>query len=193
MYGVYISQLLRFACACDRYSDFLAHHNRLVQTLLDQGFRYGLLCRKFKQFYRSHHSLVQRYSHSVTQHLREDVDSKVQWLRIRILLVGAAVTGTDRLSIYPFTGVFLAFSSFLFMYIDFLKTYIYDFIDFLIFILLIFNLFIDSFFFFLSFFLKFSFIFFLFFFFLFFYFLFLLISFLLSLLLDSFSSEYVFL
>ena len=28
--------------------------NRLVRTLLDQGFRYGLLCRKFKQFYRSH-------------------------------------------------------------------------------------------------------------------------------------------
>ena len=114
MYGVYISQLLCFAHTCDRYSDFLARHKRLVRTLLDQGFRYGLLCRKFKQFFRSHHSLVQRYSYSVTQHLQEGVNSQVRWWRIGILLVGAAVTGTDQLSIYPFTGVPLAFSSFLF-------------------------------------------------------------------------------
>ena len=32
----------------------------------------------------------------------------------RVLSVGAAVTGTDRSSIYPFTGVLLAFSSFLY-------------------------------------------------------------------------------
>ena len=78
MYRVYIGQLPRLACACDRYSDFLARHKRLVQTLLHQGFRYGLLCRKFKQFYPSHNSLVQRYSHSVTQHLREGIDSQAQ-------------------------------------------------------------------------------------------------------------------
>ena len=128
MYGVYISQLLRFTRACDRYSDFLARHKHLVRTLLNQGFRYGLICRKFKQFYRSHHSLVQRYSHSVTQHLREGVDSQVQCWRIHILLVGAAATGTDQLSNYPFTGVPLAFSSFLFFffcYKDFLKIYIF--------------------------------------------------------------------
>ena len=116
IYGVYISQLLRFARICDRYSDFLARHKRLVQTLLDQGFRCGLLCRKFKQFYHSSHSLEQSYSYSVTQHLREGAHGQVQWWRIRILLVGAAVTGTDRLSIYPFTGVPLAFSSFLLLF-----------------------------------------------------------------------------
>ena len=104
MYGIYISQLLRFARACDGYSDFLACHKRLVRTLLDQGFRYCLLCKKLKQFYRSHHSLIQRYSHSVTQHLREGVDSLVRGWRISILLVGAAVTGTDRLSLYPSSG-----------------------------------------------------------------------------------------
>ena len=98
----------------------------------------------------SHHSLVRRYSHSVMQHLQEGVDSQVQWWRICILLVGAAVTGTDRLSIYPFTGVLLAFFSFLF-YIDFLKFYIFYFFIF----------FFHSFFFFLSlFFLNFSFVFF---------------------------------
>ena len=149
MYGVYISQLLCFARACDRYSDFLARNKRLVRTLLDQGFRYGLLCRKFKQFYQSHHSLVQCYSHSVTQHLQESVDRQVRWWRLRILLVGAAVTGTDRLSIYPFTGVPLAFSSVLFFSLFFY---------FLMSVLLFFKSFIN-FFFFLSFFFKFSFLF----------------------------------
>ena len=168
MYGVYISQLLHFTRACDRYSDFLARHKRLVRTLLDQGFRYGLLCRKFKQFYQSHHSLIQRYSHSVAQHLREGVDSQVRWWHIRILLVVAAVTGTDRLSIYPFAGVPLAFSSFLYFIFIFLI---------LTSVLLIFKLFFHLFsssFFLLSFlsFLFFSFLLSLFFIFLFFYFFF---------------------
>ena len=93
------------------------------------------------------------------QHLREGVDSQVRWWRIHILLVGAVVTGTDRLSIYPFTGVPLAFSSFLFLR-DFVKIYIfYSFIIFS-FLFCFFKLFIDFFFvlsFFLSYF-KFSFI-----------------------------------
>ena len=92
VYGVYISQHLCFAYACDRYLDFLACHERLVRTLLDQGFRYGLLCRKLKQFYWFHHSLVQRYFHSMTQHLQEGVDNQVWRWRIHILLVGALVT-----------------------------------------------------------------------------------------------------
>ena len=46
IYGVYISQPLRFARACNWYSDFLARHKRLVRTLLDQSFRYGLLSKK---------------------------------------------------------------------------------------------------------------------------------------------------
>ena len=76
-YGVYISQLIRFAKACDTYPDFLTRHQRLVATLMRQGFKYDLLCRKFKQFYRSHFDLISRYSKSVTQHLREGVDSQV--------------------------------------------------------------------------------------------------------------------
>ena len=76
-YGVYISQLIRFAKACDTYPDFFTRHQRLVATLMRQGFKYDLLCRKFKQFYRSHFDLISRYSKSVTQHLREGVDSQV--------------------------------------------------------------------------------------------------------------------
>ena len=104
MYGVYLSQLF-----------FVT----LTLWLLDLCYPYGLLCRRFKQFYWSHHFLVQRYSHSVMQHLQEGVDSQVWWWRICILLVGAAVTGTDWLLIYPFTGVLLAFSIFFTVFLNF--------------------------------------------------------------------------
>ena len=103
--------------------------------------------------------------------------------------VGAAVTSTDRLSIYPFTGVPLAFSSFLFFYF-----YFYFFI--LTSVLLIFKLFIYLFSssFFLSFSFKFSFLFFyphpsFLFLFLFFFYLFLYLFFNLCLF-NSLSSEY---
>ena len=76
-YGVYISQLIRFAKACDTYTDFLRRHQNLVRTLAKQGFKYNLLCKKFKQFYRSNFDLVSRYSKSVTEHLREGIDSQV--------------------------------------------------------------------------------------------------------------------
>ena len=33
MYRVYISELFRFTGACDKYSDFLARHKRLVRNL----------------------------------------------------------------------------------------------------------------------------------------------------------------
>ena len=58
-YGDYISQLIRFAKACDTYPDFLTRHQHLVSTLMRQGFKYDLLCRKFKQFCRSYQSLLQ--------------------------------------------------------------------------------------------------------------------------------------
>ena len=48
-----------------------------LRAWMRQGFKYDLLCRKFKQFYRSHFDLISRYSKSVTQHLREGVDSQV--------------------------------------------------------------------------------------------------------------------
>ena len=38
MYGAYISQLLRFARACDRYLDFLARNKRLGEHYLTRVF-----------------------------------------------------------------------------------------------------------------------------------------------------------
>ena len=36
-YGVYASQLVRYARCCSNYSDFLIRHRALVKTLLSQG------------------------------------------------------------------------------------------------------------------------------------------------------------
>jgi hypothetical protein len=37
-YGVYISQLIRYARASSNYSDFLKRHRHLRNRLLDQGY-----------------------------------------------------------------------------------------------------------------------------------------------------------
>lgn len=76
-YGVYISQIIRFTKACDNYEDFVVRHSRLVNTLLNQGFEIKLLYRKFKQFYRTNYCLVSKYSKSVTEHIRDGIDSRV--------------------------------------------------------------------------------------------------------------------
>ena len=75
--GAYISQLIRFAEACNTYTDFLRRHQNLVRTLTKQGFKHNFLCKKFKQFYRSNFDLVSRYSKSVIEHLRGGIDSQV--------------------------------------------------------------------------------------------------------------------
>ena len=38
-YGVYISQLIRYARASSNYSDFLKRHLHLKNRLLDQGYK----------------------------------------------------------------------------------------------------------------------------------------------------------
>ena len=50
MYRTFISQLFRFARPCDRYSDFLDRHKRLVHTLLNQGFNMASSAEKSNSF-----------------------------------------------------------------------------------------------------------------------------------------------
>ena len=49
-YGVYISQLIRFARAS--VTDFNTRNKLLTQKLLKQGYRYHKLCKTFSKFYR---------------------------------------------------------------------------------------------------------------------------------------------
>ena len=61
-YGVYISQLIRYARASSNYSDFLKRHLHLRNRLLDQGYRKIRLIRSLKKFIFRYQDLVEIYS-----------------------------------------------------------------------------------------------------------------------------------
>jgi hypothetical protein len=61
-YGVYISQLIRYARASNNYSDFLKCHLHLRNRLLDQGYKKIRLIRSLKKFIFRYQDLVEIYS-----------------------------------------------------------------------------------------------------------------------------------
>ena len=71
-YGVYISQLIRYARASTIYDDFLSRSCRLTSKLLRQGYDRFKLISAFKKFYGRHKILVDRYKVSVT-HIISDL------------------------------------------------------------------------------------------------------------------------
>jgi hypothetical protein len=64
-YGVYISQLIRYARVSSNYSDFLKRHHYLRNMLLDQGYKNIHLIRSLKKFIFRYQDLVEIYSVSV--------------------------------------------------------------------------------------------------------------------------------
>ena len=69
-YGVYTSQLIRYARCCSQYSDFSARHKTLVERLLSQGFKSNRLSNTFKKFYDRHNDLIGKYNVSLPNLLR---------------------------------------------------------------------------------------------------------------------------
>ena len=61
-YGVYISQLIRFARVSSHLADFNARNKSLTAKLLQQGYRYHKLRKAFSKFYRRHFELVSKYN-----------------------------------------------------------------------------------------------------------------------------------
>ena len=64
-YGVYISQLIRYARCCSHYDDFRYHHKCLVDRLLSQGYKALRLEKSFKKFYGRYQDLTEKYRRSV--------------------------------------------------------------------------------------------------------------------------------
>ena len=54
-YGVYISQLIRFARVCSHVDDFNTRNKCITAKLLKQGYRYHKLRKAFSKFYRRHY------------------------------------------------------------------------------------------------------------------------------------------
>ena len=61
-YGVYISQLIRFARVFNHFTDFNARNKCLTAKLLQQGYRYHKLRNTFSKFYRRHYELISKYN-----------------------------------------------------------------------------------------------------------------------------------
>ena len=62
-YGVYISQLTRFARVCNHVADFNARNKCLTAKLLQQGYRYHKLRKTFfSEFYRRHYELISKFN-----------------------------------------------------------------------------------------------------------------------------------
>ena len=71
-YGVYISQLIRYARASTLNDDFLSRSCRLTSKLMGQGYERFKLISAFKKFYGRHKIFVDRYKVSVT-HIISDL------------------------------------------------------------------------------------------------------------------------
>ena len=61
-YGVYISQLIRFARVCTHVDDFNTRNKCLTAKLLKQGYRYQKLRKALSKFFRRHNELVPKFN-----------------------------------------------------------------------------------------------------------------------------------
>ena len=70
-YGVYISQLIRFARASSYVADFNTCNKLLTQKLLKQGYRYHKLHKTFSKFYRRYYDLISKFQVGLKSLLRQ--------------------------------------------------------------------------------------------------------------------------
>ena len=70
-YGVYSSQLIRFARVCNHVADFSARSKWLSAKLIQQGYRYHKLRKAFSKFYRRHYELISKFDVGLKTLLRE--------------------------------------------------------------------------------------------------------------------------
>ena len=61
-YGVYISQLKRFARVYSHVDDYNTRNKCLTAKLLKQGYRYHKLKKAFSKFYRRHYKLISKFN-----------------------------------------------------------------------------------------------------------------------------------
>ena len=73
-YGVYISQLIRFARACSYINDFNTRNKMLTQKLLKQGYQYQKLRKTFSTFYRRYYDLISKFQVGPKSLLHQEPD-----------------------------------------------------------------------------------------------------------------------
>ena len=61
-YGVFISQLVRYARCCQKLVDFKSRVSTLVVRLLKQHLTFNKLCKTFRKFSSKYHNLLRKYN-----------------------------------------------------------------------------------------------------------------------------------
>ena len=76
-YGVYISQLIRFARVCSNVDDFNNRNLFLTAKLLKQGYRYYKIQKAFSKFYHRHSELIVKYKIWLKTLLQQDISEPI--------------------------------------------------------------------------------------------------------------------
>ena len=79
-YGVFISQLIRYARACSSYECFILRARRLFTKLLKQGYLVERLKSSFRKFYGRYGDLIQQYEVTLSRMLNDILTLEQQWL-----------------------------------------------------------------------------------------------------------------
>ena len=76
-YGVYISQLIRFARVCSNVDDFNNRNLFLTAKLLKQGYRYHKIQKAFSKFYHRHSELIVKYKIGLKTLLQQGISEPI--------------------------------------------------------------------------------------------------------------------
>ena len=76
-YGVYISQLIRFARVCSNVDDFTNRNLILTAKLLKQGYRYHKIRKLFSKFYNRHSELIIKYNIGLKTLLQQGISEPI--------------------------------------------------------------------------------------------------------------------
>ena len=76
-YGVYISQLIRFARVCSYVDDFNNRNLFLTAKLLKQGYRYHKIRNAFSKFYHRHSELTVKYNIGLKTLLQQGISEPI--------------------------------------------------------------------------------------------------------------------
>ena len=72
-YGVYISQLIRFALVSSHVDDFNTSYKVFTAKLLRPGYRYHKIRKAFSKYYRRHFDIVSKYNVGLKTLLLQDL------------------------------------------------------------------------------------------------------------------------
>ena len=76
-YGVYISQLIRFARVCSNIDNFNNRNLFLTAKLLKQGYRYHKIRKAFSKFYYRHSELIVKYNIGLKTLLQQGISEPI--------------------------------------------------------------------------------------------------------------------